>query len=175
MELDPSDEKAKDRIKELGKTLGIKPEPTIEESVEAILKNAEIPTAKPAPPSVKAEEKFEEKLTEADFYAQQGLKEEAIKIYEELLSIAPDNNEIRKKLRALKSEERLEVKLSLPEEEMPTPTATEAELMGVFDKFKKEFSSLFLIEWLEIDNNDVVNTAAHQTLYAKLLNNKNFL
>ena len=137
LELDPSDEKAKDRIKELGKTLGIKPEPTIEESVEAILKNAEIPTAKPAPPSVKAEEKFEEKLTEADFYAQQGLKEEAIKIYEELLSIAPDNDEIRKKLRALKSEERLEVKLSLPEEEMPTPTATEAELMGVFDKFKK--------------------------------------
>ena len=42
-------------------------------------------------------------------------------------------------------------------------------------KFKKEFSSLFLIEWLEIDNNDVVNTAAHPTLYAKLLNNKNFL
>ena len=137
LELDPSDEKAKDRIKELGKTLGIKPEPTIEESVEAILKNAEIPTAKPAPPSAKVEEKFEEKLTEADFYAQQGLKEEAIKIYEELLSIAPDNDEIRKKLRALKSEERLEVKLSLPEEEMPTPTATEAELMGVFDKFKK--------------------------------------
>ena len=137
LELNPSDKKAKDRIKELEKTLGIKPEPTIEESVEAILKNAEILTAKPAPPSVKAEEKFEEKLTEADFYAQQGLKEEAIKIYEELLSIAPDNDEIRKKLRALKSEERLEVKLSLPEEEMPTPTATEAELMGVFDKFKK--------------------------------------
>ena len=137
LELNPSDKKAKDRIKELGKTLGIKPEPTIEESVEAILKNAEIPTAKPAPPSAKVEEKFEEKLTEADFYAQQGLKEEAIKIYEELLSIAPDNDEIRKKLRALKPEERLEVKLSLPEEEMPTPTATEAELMGVFDKFKK--------------------------------------
>lgn len=137
LELNPSDEKAKDRIKELEKTLGIKPEPTIEESVEAILKNAEIPTAKPAPPSVKAEEKFEEKLTEADFYAQQGLKEEAIKIYEELLSIAPDNDEIRKKLRALKSEERLEVKLSLPEEEMPTPASTEAELRGMFDKFKK--------------------------------------
>lgn len=137
LELNPSDEKAKDRIKELEKTLGIKPEPTIEESVEAILKNAEIPTAKPAPPSAKVEEKFEEKLTEADFYAQQGLKEEAIKIYEELLSIAPDNDEIRKKLRALKPEERLEVKLSLPEEEMPTPAAREAELMGVFDKFKK--------------------------------------
>ena len=137
LELNPSDEKAKDRIKELEKTLGIKPEPTIEESVEAILKNAEILTAKPAPPSAKVEEKFEEKLTEADFYAQQGLKEEAIKIYEELLSIAPDNDEIRKKLRALKPEERLEVKLSLPEEEMPTPAATEAELMGVFDKFKK--------------------------------------
>jgi tetratricopeptide (TPR) repeat protein len=137
LELNPSDEKAKDRIKELEKTLGVKPEPTIEESVEAILKNAEIPTAKPAPPSAKVEEKFEEKLTEADFYAQQGLKEEAIKIYEELLSIAPDNDEIRKKLRALKPEERLEIKVSLQEEEMPTPASTEAELMGVFDKFKK--------------------------------------
>jgi tetratricopeptide (TPR) repeat protein len=47
-------------------------------------------------------ESFTEKKTEADFYAQQGLKDEAIKIYEELLSSSPGNEEIESGLNALK-------------------------------------------------------------------------
>lgn len=145
LELNPIDEKAKDKINELEKVLGLKPVsppgPTIEESVEAILSEAGVSAEKAPAPSVSVDEKFEEKLSEADFYAEQGLKEEAIKLYEELLSIAPDNEEIRKKLNVFKpaegAGERLEVKLSLPEEEMPSLTTTDSELMGVFDKFKK--------------------------------------
>jgi tetratricopeptide (TPR) repeat protein len=45
---------------------------------------------------------FTEKKTEADFYAKQGLKDEAIKIYEELLSASPGNEEIESTLNALK-------------------------------------------------------------------------
>jgi tetratricopeptide (TPR) repeat protein len=48
---------------------------------------------------------FEEDLYEADFYAQQGLFEEAIEIYEKLLSRDPDNKAIKNKLEALKSGE----------------------------------------------------------------------
>ncbi|MBI4686476.1 MAG: tetratricopeptide repeat protein [Nitrospirae bacterium] len=45
---------------------------------------------------------LEESLSEAEFYMQQGLKEEAIKVFERLLSIFPDNEEISKKLIALR-------------------------------------------------------------------------
>lgn len=44
-----------------------------------------------------------EKKSEADFYAEQGLPEEALVIYEELLSIDPDNEEIRNKVNSIKA------------------------------------------------------------------------
>ncbi len=47
-------------------------------------------------------EEFQEKKLEADFYAEQGLKEEALKIYERLLSAAPDNSEIINRIEALR-------------------------------------------------------------------------
>ncbi len=47
-------------------------------------------------------ESFAEKKTEADFYAQQGLKGEAIKIYEELLYSSPGNEEIESALNVLR-------------------------------------------------------------------------
>jgi len=44
------------------------------------------------------------KKAEADFYAQYGFKDQATKLYETLLRIAPDNKEIKEKLTALKPE-----------------------------------------------------------------------
>jgi tetratricopeptide (TPR) repeat protein len=48
-------------------------------------------------------EEFAVKKAEADFYLQQGLEDEAIEIYESLISAFPDNKEIAIKLTSLKS------------------------------------------------------------------------
>jgi len=48
-------------------------------------------------------EEFTEKKEEADFYAQQGMHDEAIKIYEILVASFPGNEEIKHELDALKS------------------------------------------------------------------------
>ena len=46
---------------------------------------------------------LEAKRTEADFYVQQGLNEEAVKIYEELIEAYPDDERIIKAIHALKA------------------------------------------------------------------------
>ena len=46
---------------------------------------------------------FSEKKAEADFYAQQGLIDEAIKIYEKLLSLSPSDDELKRTLENLKA------------------------------------------------------------------------
>ena len=46
---------------------------------------------------------FEAKKTEADFYVQQGLNEEAVKIYEELLEANPDNEGILRVMNELRA------------------------------------------------------------------------
>jgi tetratricopeptide (TPR) repeat protein len=93
------------------------------------------------------DESLKESMTEADFYAQQGLTDEAIELYEKLLSIAPDKKEIRQKLEALKSVktpdknvpgEKIEAKLSSSEAQSSEQAGSEHEVMGVFDKFKKK-------------------------------------
>jgi tetratricopeptide (TPR) repeat protein len=48
-------------------------------------------------------EKFTEKKTEADFFAKQGMNDEAVKIYESLLSASPDNEAIKNRLETLKT------------------------------------------------------------------------
>jgi len=45
---------------------------------------------------------YVEELAEADFYAQQGLPDEAVNIYERLLSVNPDDQETRAKFESLK-------------------------------------------------------------------------
>ncbi len=101
-------------------------------SVEA--EEAEAPPEEGVIPSVeKVAESFEEKLAEADFYAQQGLKDEAIKLYEELLETSPDNKEIMKKLQAFKPAEK-------PEEapvEAGAQTPIDSDLKEIFHEFKK--------------------------------------
>jgi len=69
----------------------------VRERVEKLEESSTVSSAKVQP------ENFEEKLTEADFYAQHGLKDEAIKLYEELLSVSPYNEGLIKRLKALKS------------------------------------------------------------------------
>ncbi len=95
---------------------------------------AEAPPEEGVIPSVKkVAESFEEKLAEADFYDQQGLKNEAIKLYEELLETSPDNKEIMKKLQALKPAEK-------PEEapvEAGAQTPIDSDLKEIFHEFKK--------------------------------------
>ncbi len=44
---------------------------------------------------------IEEWIAEADFYAQQGLAEDAIKVYREILNMQPENEDIQKKIEAL--------------------------------------------------------------------------
>jgi tetratricopeptide (TPR) repeat protein len=127
LHLNPYDETVKEKIIALENSLGIKHKPLVTPTLQR-------QETKPSQKTLK------EALAEADFYEQQGLKEEAIKVYENILSITPDNKDIIKKLEALKSaetpEEKLEIKLALSEGEL-SPHPTESEVMGVFDKFKK--------------------------------------
>jgi len=90
-------------------------------------------------PSVEEEapENIEEKLSEADFYVQQGLKEEAIRLYKEILSVSPDNEDVIEKLRALKPAEKPEEKLVKPAEKAEGHTAIDSDLKDIFNEFKK--------------------------------------
>jgi tetratricopeptide (TPR) repeat protein len=54
-----------------------------------------------ASPAAGATESSDEVLAEADFYAQQGLKDEAMNLYKKILSAEPNNTEVTKKLDAL--------------------------------------------------------------------------
>ncbi len=51
---------------------------------------------------------LEAKKTEADFYVQQGLNDEAVKIYEELLEANPDNEEMRRAMNDLNASDGLD-------------------------------------------------------------------
>ncbi len=85
-------------------------------------------------PADKPYETFEEELAEANFYAQQGLVDEAIGIFEKLLPLSPDKEEVIKKLRELKPE-------WMPGEELAEKTEEHAkidkDLKDVFSEFKK--------------------------------------
>lgn len=90
LELSPSLESAREKIRELRKTLREEIiHPKVEESI--------------TPPLTP--ETLKEGLEEAEFYIQQGLKDEAIKLYERLLSAFPDNKEIAERLWLLKYSE----------------------------------------------------------------------
>jgi len=74
-------------------------------------------------------EALEERIAEADFYAQQGIVKEAIKLYEGILKLQPENEDIRRKIEALSGiEERLEEITFVKEEpEAPAPKEEIAE------------------------------------------------
>lgn len=83
-------------------------------------------------------ENIDEVLAEADFYAQQGLKDEAVKLYKKILSSDPNNAEVSKKLEALGS-------VGEPEEEVEVAAEDNAEvdseLKDIFHEFKKGIDS----------------------------------
>ncbi|GEM_PF-2509275 len=83
-------------------------------------------------------EYFAAKKTEADFYARQGLKDEAVRIYEELLSAFPGNSEIKNELTALKSpqsaEEGTEAVHEKPRQGGPSVNAAMNEILKELDE-----------------------------------------
>ncbi len=110
-ELSADDSGIQEKIRELETRLGIAP-PAGDAPAEGEAALAEKDTASPETPEPEispqdgeavSSEYFAAKKTEADFYAQQGLKDEAVKIYEELLSASPDNSGIENELNALRS------------------------------------------------------------------------
>jgi tetratricopeptide (TPR) repeat protein len=104
----------------------------------AISKGEEIEVAAPGQeaesPVEKSGANLDEQLAEADFYAQQGLNDEAVRLYEKLLSKYPDNETVKNKLNSLKPSEVSEGK---PAEEGAEKTSVEGDLKDIFHEFKK--------------------------------------
>ncbi len=98
-----------------------------------------------APSAEESRGGFQEELAEADFYAKQGLTDEAVGLYKKLLSTFPDNEEIIKRLRDLKPGEMTGEK---PAEEAAAQATLESDVKGVFQEFKKGIEE-------ELDEKDV--------------------
>ncbi|RJQ54011.1 MAG: hypothetical protein C4526_05530 [Nitrospiraceae bacterium] len=97
-ELQPGDDAVKNKIDELEIYLELKLAPG---SLRTSLEENEIAIEGPAgdlPP-----DDYQDKRTEAEFYANQGLLKEALGIYEEILSGDPDNVDIRNRAEGLRS------------------------------------------------------------------------
>ncbi|TNF55248.1 tetratricopeptide repeat protein [bacterium] len=89
-------------------------------------------------PATETTESIDEVLAEADFYAQQGLKDEAVNLYKKILSSDPGNAEVRKKLEALGSVEEPEEEMEVIAEEN---AEVDSELKDIFHEFKKGIDS----------------------------------
>lgn len=94
---------------------------------------------------------YAEELAEAEFYIRQGLQEDALRIYERLLNIFPDNEELLNKVESLQGTISLQPsKPSKIEPEQIEPQTHEtldieeivepqldSEVLGIFEEFKK--------------------------------------
>ncbi len=102
-------------------------------------------------------EDYSEEIVEADFYAKQGLKDEAKEILEKLQRLFPEREEIRQKLIALKAAEEVEEsplgaeKKPIEKETTPEPVL-DSDILSIFNEFKKGLET-------EIDEKD------HETHY----------
>jgi len=102
-------------------------------------------------------EDYGEEITEADFYAKQGLKDEAKEILEKLQKLFPEKEEIKQKLMALEAVEETEEKSLFPEDKTPGKETSpehvlDSDILSIFNEFKKGLET-------EIDGND------HETHY----------
>lgn len=95
LELDADDKTAREKLQGL-EIKEEEPEIEVIKTEDVEVQEEEIGTLSP--------EEFETRKGEADFYAQYGFKEQAIKLYEALLKVSPDNREIMEKLEALRHE-----------------------------------------------------------------------
>ena len=80
------------------------------------------------------------KKAEADFYAKQGLENEAIKIYETIISACPGNEEIAQKLRSLKPTDAQTTGISIEkihEEATASQSGADDDLQALFERFEK--------------------------------------
>jgi len=102
-------------------------------------------------------EDYSEEITEADFYAKQGLKDEAKEILEKLKKLFPGNEEIQQKLFALEAVEEKEGKHLFAEgktleKETTGEPVFDSDILSIFNEFKKGLET-------EIDKKD------HETHY----------
>jgi tetratricopeptide (TPR) repeat protein len=88
-----------------------------------------------------SDDQFKEKKDEADFYAQQGLNDEAIAVYKKLLSIDPENAEIQTKIDTLSSvpDDTEEVVIDNMQAgaptESPAASSVDDDLKDIFENF----------------------------------------
>jgi tetratricopeptide (TPR) repeat protein len=87
-------------------------------------------------------EDYSEEITEADFYAKQGLKDEAKEILEKLQKLFPGKEEIAQKLLALEAVEENGGKHLFAEEkpiekETPSEPVLDSDILSIFNEFKK--------------------------------------
>jgi tetratricopeptide (TPR) repeat protein len=75
-------------------------------------------------PQIMSDDEFLARKAEADFYVQQGLENEAVKIYEYLASVFPDNEEIANKFSSLSSDAPQMDDIFIDKEE-PAPKTTD--------------------------------------------------
>ncbi|MFN3479065.1 MAG: tetratricopeptide repeat protein [Thermodesulfovibrionales bacterium] len=89
---------------------------------------------------------YAEELAEAEFYIRQGLEEDALRIYEKLLNIFPDNEDILNKVTTLQGMISLQTSRTEPEQVEPQETLDieeilgprlDTEVLGIFEEFKK--------------------------------------
>jgi tetratricopeptide (TPR) repeat protein len=98
---------------------------------------------------------FSEEIAEADFYARQGLFEEARAIFQRLNALFPENPDIHQKLNALgqvaeeeesseagmtvqgEQREAVAAETTVPDVERMTDPSSEANVMDIFNEFKK--------------------------------------
>lgn len=84
-------------------------------------------------------ENYSEEIAEADFYVNQGLKDEAKEILEKLQKLFPEKEEIREKLIALKAKEEslLGAEKKTLEKEIATEPLLDSDVLSIFNEFKK--------------------------------------
>ncbi len=97
-ELQPGDISIKNKVEELENLLQLK---TPLDSEDSSRKESEISVQQQ--PENDLKETFNDKLAEAEFYANQGLVDEAVSIYGKILAADPDNIEIRNLMQSMQS------------------------------------------------------------------------
>jgi tetratricopeptide (TPR) repeat protein len=130
------DTEARDRI--IKEAFSINPEdPRLIGTGETPVQEEEVPVPPGEGLSI---DNYSEEIEEADFYAKQGLKDEAKEILEKLQKLFPEREEIRQKLIALKAieeESSLAAEKKMLEKEITPEPVLDSDVLSIFNDFKK--------------------------------------
>jgi tetratricopeptide (TPR) repeat protein len=113
-------------------------------------------------------EQFDEKKKEADFYALQGLSEEAIKIYEQLHLVSPENEDVKRQLESLRpantSPENITVKNVMQEQPaIQDGEDTDSDYMRIrFDTDDREHCESHYDSGIELKQKGLIDEAIHE-------------